>query len=473
MLSTINSWPTTLQLADHANSELVCEQPLRSLVGKRMVCRGTWKNRQVLIKLFLHSQSAGRHCQREQQGVSLLINNQLSTPSLLYSGTLDDETPVLIFDYLPAAQTALEQWNSFETDQQRLHFLNKLLETIAEQHKCGIWQNDLHLENFLISNEVIYSIDGDDIQQQDQQRKTLSRSKRRDNLALLLAQLPPQYESIFPAALAHYGHQFTDEPLTDWTTIIDQELPPRRNKRRTNYIKKSFRTCSEFVRQNSFKKITIFRRDIDQDLLVALQSGPDKLMARGNMLKNGNSATVVAVEIANKRWVIKRYNIKNWWHGLKRCWRPTRAWTSWGNAQRLSISQIKTPQPVAMIEKRFGPLRFGGYYICAEVVAPSACEYLLDTQIKPENKELVKESFVSIFNVFLQLRISHGDFKGTNFLIQDNGVWVIDLDAMKEFHSQRRFHSRFQQDRARFLRNWDEYSKLKQWFDNNLPSNSD
>ena len=469
MLSTINSWPTTLYLADHTNSALVCEQPLRSLAGKRLACRGIWNKRQVLIKLFLHPHSGQRHYQREQHGVKLLIDNQLSTPALLFAGTLDDATPVLIFDYLPAAQTALERWTSFDTDQQRLNFLKKLMETIAKQHQCGIWQNDLHLENFLISDEVIYSIDGDDIQQQSQEANGLSREKRRDNLALLFAQLPPQRESLFPTALAHYGHQLTEQSLTDWATIIDQELPLLRNKRRANYIQKSFRSCSEFVRHNSFNKISIFRRDIDPDLLVALQADPDKLMARGKMLKDGNSATVVAVEIANKSWVIKRYNIKNWWHALKRCWRPTRAWTSWGNAHRLSISQIKTPQPVAMIEKRFGPLRFGGYYVCAEVVAPNACEYLLDPQLKPETKEVVKEAFVSIFKVLQQLKISHGDFKGTNFLIQDNEVWLIDLDAMSEFRSQNRFSGKFQADRSRFLRNWDDNDLLKQWFDNHLP----
>ena len=469
MLSTISFWPTTLQLDDHTNSTLVCEQPLRSLAGKRLACRGTWNNRQVLIKLFLHPQSAKRHCQREEKGVSLLIDNHLSTPALLFSGTLNDATPVLIFDYLPAAQTALERWNSCDTDQQRLHFLKKLIEIIAKQHQCGVWQNDLHLENFLISDEVIYSIDGDDIHQQDQQRKILSLTKRRDNLALLLAQLPPQHEAIFPTALEHYGHQFSDQSPADLATVMDKELLQRRNKRRANYVQKSFRSCSEFVRHNSFKKISIFRRDIDQDLLVALQAGPDELMTRGIMLKDGNSATVVAVEIANKSWVIKRYNIKNWWHALKRCWRPTRAWTSWGNAHRLSISQIKTPQPVAMIEKRFGPLRFGGYYVCAEVVAPNACEYLLDPQLKPETKEVVKEAFVSIFKVLQQLKISHGDFKGTNFLIQDNEVWLIDLDAMSEFRSQNRFSGKFQADRSRFLRNWDDNDLLKQWFDNHLP----
>ena len=469
MLSTINSWPTTLQLADHASSELVCEQSLRHLAGKRLTCRGTWNDHKVLIKLFLHPQSAERHWQREKQGVSLLIDNQLNTPALLFSGALDDATPVLIFDYLPAAQTALEQWESFDTDQQRLHFLKKLMETVAQQHQCGIWQNDLHLENFLISDEVIYSIDGDDIQQQGQEEDGLSRAKRRDNLALLLAQLPPQCESLFPAALAHYGQQSTEQSVEDWATIIDNELPQRRKKRRANYVQKSFRSCSEFLRNNSFNHISIFRRDIDPDLLAALQAGPDKLMAGGTMLKDGNSATVVAVEVASKRWVIKRYNIKNWWHALKRCWRPTRAWTSWGNAHRLSISHINTPQPVAMIEKRFGPLRFGGYYICAEIVAPSVCKYLLDLQVNPANKKTVQKEFVSFFTVLIQLKISHGDLKGTNFLIQDNGVWVIDLDAMSEFRSQRRFLSRFQADRARFLRNWDECSELKQWFDDHLP----
>lgn len=469
MLTTINSWPTTLKLTDHDQPLLVCEQPLRHLKGKRLACRGTWNNKPVLIKLFLHPQSAERHMQREMKGVERLINNKLSTPDLLFCGILDDGTPILIFEYLTKAQTALEHWNALKNDPQRLFFLNQLVELLAAQHACGIWQNDLHLENFLVSHGNLYSIDGDDVQQ-EQHSSHLSNKNRRDNLALLFAQLPPQMEPLFSESLQHYSHRDSVPSNEDWLTIIHHELPLLRTKRRQNYIQKSYRTCSEFIRYNAFNTISIFRRDINPDLQRALQVDPDQLMQTGTLLKDGNSATVVMVKVGGSAWVIKRYNIKSWWHGLKRCWRPTRAWISWGNAHRLSISHINTPQAVALIEKRLGPLRFGGYYVCAAIEAPNSCDLFVEDKFTDDDKKDIKGSFISLFEMFLRLGINHGDCKGTNFLIHDNSVWVIDLDAMSEPNKQHRFRRGFNTDRRRFLRNWDKDKNLQQWFDEHLPS---
>jgi serine/threonine-protein kinase RIO1 len=54
-----------------------------------------------------------------------------------------------------------------------------------------------------------------------------------------------------------------------------------------------------------------------------------------------------------------------------------------------------------------------------------------------------------------QCRISHGDMKGSNFILAAGEPVLIDLDAMQEHVSRLLFHSAQRRDVQRFMRNWD------------------
>ncbi len=234
-------------------------------------------------------------------------------------------------------------------------------------------------------------------------------------------------------------------------------------------MQKSYRTCSEFVRSNKAGQIVLSRRDVQGEVLDRLLDDPDAFMRNGEMLKDGNTTTIVRVQSGDFDWVIKRYNIKSPWHFLTRCFRSSRAWKSWGNAHRLKISGIATPKAVAMVEKRIGPLRSKGYYVC-EFVAGLPAEAFFQADTVPTSVEKqVAERFVLLFTLFRKLNIYHGDCKSTNFLLKDNNPWVLDLDAMHECLSQATFERHFQVDRQRFLLNWQSQPELRRWFDENLP----
>lgn len=452
----------TLTLRAPATATVQCTQLLRELPGKRHVYAGHWGSTPVIIKLF-SGRGALKYWRREKTGCEALQRSGVRTPALLYAGYLHDNRPVLLFEQLSSPLTALERWQQTDNDNQRTERLKDLYRLIAQGHQQGILQNDLHLDNFLYSKGDLYAVDGDGIQQRSQ---PLPETVSRKNLALLMAQFSIQHDSLLFAALpAYLGIHPSQNP--EYTQQLMIDLAVARRYRRRNYVKKSSRTCSEFVRQQNAGQLILFRRDHTSKTLDDFLRDPDRFMQRGTLLKDGNSATVVRVSTDLGQWVIKRYNIKNHLHALKRGLKPSRAWISWRNAHRLSSSGIRTPMAIAMLEKRVGLWRRNCYYVCAWDDGSSA-ETLKETQqlkISPQATALIV-----LFRQLFQLGIYHGDCKATNFLLQENNEpSVIDLDAMGECRWRWLYLRRYAKDRQRFLANWPKNSSLHQFFDKQLP----
>jgi len=459
--------PFSVKLKSPQDNSLHCEQMLRELPGKRLVCSGTWRQCPVVVKLFLDPKNALRHWTREKNGVVALANSRVRTPQMLFSGQLTDETFVLVFECLPQAQTALQLWNKLSSTNSRLSFMQQLVESIGELHDAGLMQEDLHLANFLVSDQKIYVIDGDAINSVSG-GKPLDLTPSSKNLALFFAQILPVYDSLVTPTTLHYAKQrkLSGDLLLDRLTL---DLPDARSRRRHKYVKKSYRTCDEFVRSKRSGMVAICRRQAQGEILTRLLDDPDAFMRDGELLKDGNTSTVVRIQTDGCDWVVKRYNIKNPWHALQRCFRSTRAWVSWGNAQRLTVSGVSTPRSIAVVEKRIGPLRSTGYYVCDFVDGANAEAFFQDDAVEAPVKEQVTENFAHLFALFYKLNICHGDCKATNFLLKDNEPWVLDLDAMQECSSPTRFKKLFQIDRQRFLRNWQGDPELQKWFDDHLP----
>jgi tRNA A-37 threonylcarbamoyl transferase component Bud32 len=457
--------PFTIRLESPQESVLHCEKLVRELPGKRMVFSGTWQDRPVIAKLYPASTSAQKHWAREKNGIEALAGAGVTTPQLLHTGQLADGSYLLVLDRLLHARTALQWWQTLKSQADRQGFLLQLVELTAGLHETGLVQRDLHLENFLVSGQQIFAIDGDSISVRGNGPLDLKTSSR--NLALLYAQLPPKFDSLVEGASLHYAlrRRISSEGLL---ARLRMDLPKVRQRRRRKYVTKCYRTCSEFIRDSNTRQVAVSRRDVQGETLYRLLKDPDAFMRGGELIKDGNSSTVVRVQADASDWIIKRYNIKNPWHAMKRCLRPSRAWVSWGNAHRLEISGIPTPRAIAMIEKRFGPFRSTGYYVCDYLDGPDAASFFHDEAVSVADKEHAADEFVILFDLIRKLGIYHGDCKASNFLLIDNTPWVLDLDAMREGGLVAHVRRRHRTDRQRFLGNWQSHPELLCWFDQHL-----
>lgn len=345
--------PLSIELADAAGpAQLQLLTLLRVLPGQRYVGAGVWRGRTVLAKLMVGSKAA-RNFERELTGVRLLAEQGLTTPQLLVDGLQEGEGGWLLFEFLDGAQSLGQAWSAVQhlpvlADEQQA-VLAEALAAIGQMHLKGLWQEDLHLDNLLRHNGALYLIDGAGICV-EQAGKPLSRPKVLENLGVFFAQLPKSLEPFTEELLVHYLLSNGEHALP--LEALLKQVEKIRAWRLNDFLSKTGRDCTLFSVQNSACGLRAVRREEEGAMLPVLANA-DALLDAGHLYKTGGAASVGKVEVAGRMLVIKRYNIKGFAHWLKRFWRPSRAWHSWREGNRLAFLGIATPKPLALLETRF------------------------------------------------------------------------------------------------------------------------
>ena len=344
--------------------------------------------------------------------------------------------------------------------------LAEALGAIGQMHAQGLWQADLHLDNLLRHEGRLYLIDGGGVRCETS-GQPLSRARVLENLGVFFAQLPAELDEHLEELLIHYLLANGEHALP--LEMLQAEIAKVRRWRLRDYLKKAARDCSLFAARIGAFGLRVVRREAEP-ALQPLLADLDARIDAGHIYKTGGAATVARVELDGRLLVVKRYNVKSWLHWLKRFWRPSRAWHSWIEGNRLQLLGFTTPTPLAVIERRWCWLRRRAYLItdyCGgqDIIA----RFEAYKQATPPETELL--ALDRLFAALLRERISHGDFKGHNlFWDETQGAWsLIDLDAMRQHRSARSFARAYARDRARFLRNWPADSALHQLLDQRLP----
>ncbi|ALO44998.1 lipopolysaccharide core heptose(I) kinase RfaP [Pseudohongiella spirulinae] len=216
-----------------------------------------------------------------------------------------------------------------------------------------------------------------------------------------------------------------------------------------------YRDGVDITRDQTFDRLAVYHSTDESVALRSFIDSPDRCMDQAQMIKDGDSTTVVRVTIGHLDCVVKRYNIKNAWYLLRRLFRPSRAWYCWRNAHWLESAGIKTPRPVLLLERRWGPLRREAYFVTTWENANDVLQLLKSSG---ESSSANWQQFDRLFKEMLlrlkRAQIIHGDMKASNFLYNGQQLTVLDLDAMRRERSDARFKKYFRRDVLRFLANW-------------------
>ena len=445
-------------------AELTCSQVLRVLPEKRLVCFGEWNGLQIVAKFFMDPKSAKRHCAREERGLTALVDAGIKAPALLFKGMLPpDNTPVLGLQSIMPAQDFLTVWNQVESPDLRAELLFRAASVIADQHEAGLKQDDPHLKNFLWAGDDVFTIDGDAVNTRNV-GKPLSISASLENLGLFFAQFYPRFDCLITTAFRLYAEKRTWSVDDDLSARLLKDVFTQRNLRKRAYLKKIYRECSAFVCERAWNRFMVCDRVFYNEAMVRFLADPNHVMNSGRVLKKGNTSTVTMVEVNGQNMVVKRYNIKNAWHAFKRSFRPSRAWISWRNAHRLTSLGIRTPRPIALVEKRLGPFRSTAYFITEYMDGIDAYSLFHSDRVREINPESIVTLFGQLFRLLADTTITHGDSKATNYLVANNKLSITDLDSMREHRFKAGFRHAFTRDLDRFMRNWADLPEVSSMF---------
>lgn len=451
--------PLTLSLSD-AKTELVCREILRLVPGKRLVARASFGNHEVIAKIFFSQWQPQTYAQHEIEGLHAVRKAGLLTPDIIYKGEDQSKTMyAIIFEKLHSIIDLNNTWRFSQHEQTLFNYLNEISKALAKQHEVGIIQNDVHLDNFIFTTRGLYTIDGSDIDLTEYGQKIQSKRGLK-NLAKFFSILSPSQDQ--------YREQFIDtyRKARDWpksavpTSFILNYQKYYRLERDRKKLNKIFRNCSAYIMEKSFAHFMVCDRHYYQEGLQQLLLNPDQGIEECEIIKDGHTCTVAKIKVDAKTLIIKRYNIKGFFHFLKRLFQPSRAAKSWRGAHYLQNYALLTCTPVCMLEERFGPFRIRSYLITEYLPGKNLEQYLLDPKIDAQQKEdIIKKALTYIKNLHL-VNLAHGDMKASNFIVNNDLVYLIDLDGLSYYFSNKKFKHAQKKDWDRFMKNWKKYPEL-------------
>lgn len=438
---------------------------VRVLPRKRMVAFGLWQGKPAVIKLFYDKKNASRHAKADAAGIKALAINNIPAPGLLYEGRAKEKRIyVLIFERVMNALSLAKVWRDTPDVNQLEFLLQSVVLEIATQHVLGVLQRDLHLDNFLLTEKQVITLDGAQISVVE---VMISKPESMDNLALFFSQLGAGAQALSHRLFQYYakarGWLIKNDDYIDLALLIKKHQVLRWQ----HYERKLLRSSSAHLRIKKWGMEGVFSRQLNSPEFLAFIKSPESAFANPEalMLKNGRSSTVIMLTLDGMPLVIKRYNLKHVWHRLRRMLRVTRARACWMLAHKLHLFHVETAQPLAYLERKVLGLSGTSYYVSAYVPGLNLGEALQVKGALDESVKTLAPRVVNLLNKVKELSMTHGDLKKTNLIITPDEIPVlIDLDGMRSHATQAKLKQAWRGEVKRFLANFEAQPTIKALF---------
>ena len=425
---------------------------LRLVPGKRVTAKCLWRGKTAVVKLFYHPKRWRRNQLKDANGISVLSDRDILSPSILENTYMaDNQGGVLIIEYLEQGDTLNCCLLKTKDESEKYRIVKLAVLSIADCHKKGVWQPDIHLNNFFISNSLIYFLDGGDI-------KAGQAGLRGEivvaNLALFFAQLNISFDKHVYSLLDNY------EERTEWLSKIARatffsKIKTARIKRLKNLDRKLYRSTTANRSLKGYDRFVVHDGKLQSAEVGTLVYDPEEYIQEGVIIKAGNASTVTEISFNNIECVLKRYNVKTIWHSVKYLFKASRASRSWRNAFMLNMMGINTPHPYLFYEERnFWILRRRAFFLSVKIPAPHLLDLMFDSKFRASEIKNIIASFKEFFKIMVYYQVSHGDMKATNFIFHKNKLFVLDLDAMKRYRNRNFYRKAILKDLGRFMKNW-------------------
>ncbi len=195
-----------------------------------------------------------------------------------------------------------------------------------------------------------------------------------------------------------------------------------------------------------------------------MHTPPDDL----EICKDGSRALVGKHALSDgTKCVMKYYRPKNLAKKINYALRGSRCMRSWIAARAFSQLGIPTAEPMMIHEEK----KAAGIMLKQSFLA---CHLAPGIQLHKVTDETSLDEIASqlktAFSTMAAYRISHGDLKANNIMVDPNNrIRFIDLDGTAILSPQKTWEDLWQRDRTRFLKNWPKDSYAHGLFSETMP----
>ncbi|MFN3235068.1 MAG: lipopolysaccharide kinase InaA family protein [Gammaproteobacteria bacterium] len=208
------------------------------------------------------------------------------------------------------------------------------------------------------------------------------------------------------------------------------------------------------VKSKSGKQTIIANKRLFTPHILNTFSHLDDIIKKSDMLKDGDTTTVVKSTLEEQPIVIKRYNTETLLDTFKQLIRVTRAYNAWFHAHWLLKNNIFTPKPLATVEiKKYWVIK-KSYYIYEYLDLTPLEDILFDQDLTEETLNAYGKKITALFEACQKARISHSDFKITNIYVYKENLCLIDLDHIRYHYFDWSLKRGLEKDKRRFLKNF-------------------
>lgn len=208
---------------------------------------------------------------------------------------------------------------------------------------------------------------------------------------------------------------------------------------------------------HSFNSGKLFiEKNLDLNQFTPFLNDESILISEGEVIKNEKGHLIVKIKIMDRYFFVKKYRIKNIFHGISRLIKKTRALNSWLMIYWLNAVGIRTAKPILLYEEN-GVLGARSSFLITEEIEGKRLDEAIDQNT---NLDLVVARIGSFFKRMNWIKVSHGDAKTSNFFINQKGLVTFDLDSSKR-RKLNFFHNKaISKDKNRILKSLEKNDQV-------------
>jgi tRNA A-37 threonylcarbamoyl transferase component Bud32 len=304
--------------------------------------------------------------------------------------------------------------------------LSAVARAVSRLHAAGFVHGDLHASNLLVDGEQAVLLDLQNA------RRSISPTGRFTDLGWL-------DHSLWPLTNATDRMRLRRTALA----LLDPRDPTAREELRA-VGRAARRRATDHARSRTRRSLVVGRayatarsgpwsglrvRELaSDDLAAALEAHRTALEARdGRVLKDDARSRMTAVEVEERRLVVKEFPARGWRRALADLGRGSAARRGWVAGHGLFFRRIGAAHPYAFLERRRLGLPVSSLLLLENLRPASDALSALE-----RDPERVIEALLALVTALHRFGVDHGDLKATHVFLDDAGrAALVDLEGVR------------------------------------------